>query len=245
MNKSSGISQNNCMLILFFRSIIIFLILLVVVRLMGKRQIGEMQPFELVITLIIADLATIPMADASTPLLYGVVGIVTLFILHQIISFLDRYFSPMSDVLAGTPTVVINSNGVDFVQLKKQNLGVDDILEGMRGAGCASIENVAFAVVETNGKLSVLLKNPSELKEYGEGKSTLPVAVVVDGKFEERKLKMLGADREVLLELLRQEGEKLSDVELATMDQAGKVYLQVRKKGYRVYKTDFEGGQGW
>lgn len=101
------------MALIFIRTAIIFFTLLLIMRLMGKSQIGEMQPFELVITLLIAELACIPMADSSVPLLYGIISIVTIFILHQIVWLLDLWFKPMKTVVCGKPSLVITKDGVD------------------------------------------------------------------------------------------------------------------------------------
>ena len=108
--------------LIFIRTIIVFITLLVVMRLMGKRQIGEMQPYELVITLIIADLACIPMADNSIPLLYGVVAILTVYLLHQIVCIIDLKFDKAKQIVSGVPSIVLNKNGIDDTQLKKNNL---------------------------------------------------------------------------------------------------------------------------
>lgn len=121
--------------LIFIRTIIIFVTLLVIMRLMGKRQIGEMQPFELVITLLIAELACIPMADTSIPLLYGVIAIVTIYFLHQIVCLFDLAFKPMKALLSGKPSIVLNKDGIDITQLKKNNLDVSDLIESLRGAG--------------------------------------------------------------------------------------------------------------
>lgn len=104
-------------------------------RLMGKRQIGEMQPFELVITLLIAELACIPMSDTSIPLLYGIISILTIYFLHQIVCLLDLGFKSMKAVLSGSPSIVLNKQGIDDTQLKKNNLDVSDLIESLRGAG--------------------------------------------------------------------------------------------------------------
>ena len=88
-------------------------------RLMGKSQIGEMQPFEFVISLVIAELACIPMADTSIPILYGIIAILTIFILHQIVWIFQLWFKPVKTVISGKPSVVINKNGIDEYQLKK------------------------------------------------------------------------------------------------------------------------------
>ena len=121
--------------LIFIRTIIVFITLLVIMRLMGKRQIGEMQPFELVITLLIAELACIPMSDTSIPLLYGIISILTIYFLHQIVCLLDLGFKSMKAVLSGSPSIVLNKQGIDDTQLKKNNLDVSDLIESLRGAG--------------------------------------------------------------------------------------------------------------
>ena len=123
------------MALIFIRTALIFIVLLLVMRLMGKSQIGEMQPFEFVISLVIAELACIPMADTSIPLFYGIIAIVTIFILHQIVWLLELWFKPVKTVVTGKPSVVINKNGIDEFQLKKNNLDVSDLIESMRVGG--------------------------------------------------------------------------------------------------------------
>ena len=115
--------------IIFVRTIIIFITLLIVMRLMGKRQIGEMQPYELVITLLIAELACIPMGDPSIPLTYGLTAIITIFFLHQLVCLFDLQFRSAKKIVSGRPSVVINKNGIDNAELKNNNLDVSDLIE--------------------------------------------------------------------------------------------------------------------
>ena len=144
--------------LIFIRPIIVFITLLVVMRLMGKRQIGEMQPYELVITLIIADLACIPMADNSIPLLYGIVAILTVYLLHQIVCLIDLKFDGAKKVVSGEPSIVLNKNGIDDKQLKKNNLDVEDLIESLRVEGYFSLDAVEYALYEAEGTFSALAK---------------------------------------------------------------------------------------
>ena len=251
---SSGFSHNfgpishtkTGMYIVFFRSIFIFVILLIVIRLMGKRQIGEMQPFELTITLIIADLATIPMSDTSIPLLYGVVSIFTLFILHQVISLIERKSRFLSGIISGTPTIVINSKGVNFREIERQNLSIDDLLESIRGAGYSSFDEIAFAIFETNGKLSVIPKKSGDKKPDQADKAELPIVVIEQGKISEQQLKVMKLTPDWIRARLREQSIRdLKKVELCTLDNHGKMFLQIKDKGYEVLKTDYEGGVIW
>ena len=152
------------MLTVFIRTLIIFITLIIVMRFMGKRQIGEMQPFEFIITLIIADLACIPMADVSIPLLYGVVAVLGLFLLHQLISVLELLGDSVKKIISGKPSVVINRQGVDLKELKRNNMGVEDLIESMRSSGYFSLDDVEYAIFESNGKLSPMENNDIENK---------------------------------------------------------------------------------
>ena len=144
------------MVLVTIRTAIIFIVLLIIMRLMGKRQIGEMQPFELVITLLIAELACIPMADVSIPLLYGIISVVTIFVLHEIMTRLDLKLKPLKSLISGKPSVVVNKNGIDDYQLKRNNLDVSDLIESLRTAGYFSLDAVDYALYEANGTFSAL-----------------------------------------------------------------------------------------
>ena len=136
------------MVVTFIRTLIIFTTLVVVMRLMGKRQIGEMQPYEFIVTLIIADLACIPMADISIPLIYGIVAILGLFILHQLLSMLEQSGNFFKKVISGKPSIVINKNGVDMYELKRNNMGIEDLIESMRSAGYFALNDLDYAIFE-------------------------------------------------------------------------------------------------
>ena len=151
--------------------------LLAVMRMMGKRQIGEMQPFELVITLLIAELACIPMADTSIPLLYGAVSILTIFLMHQIMLIVDLKLKPLKAVLGGKPSVVINKSGIDITQLKKNNLDISDLIESMRGAGYFSLDDVDYALYEANGNFSAMPKEKSE-----DEAPSVPLVILEEGQ---------------------------------------------------------------
>ena len=146
------------MALILIRTAIIFITLLLIMRLMGKSQVGEMQPFEFVISLLIAELACIPMADTSIPLLYGIIAIVTIFILHEIMWLLSLWFKPAKTVISGKPSVVINKNGIDEFQLKKNNMDVSDLVESMRVAGYFNLDDVYYGLFESNGSFSALPK---------------------------------------------------------------------------------------
>lgn len=222
------------MSLIWIRTIIIFITLLCIMRLMGKRQIGEMQPYELVITLIIADLACIPMADPSIPLLYGIVAIVTIYTMHQIVCLLDLKFKTMKRVLSGTPSVVLNKNGIDITQLKKNNLDVSDLVESLRGAGYFSLDAVDYALYEANGSFSALPK-----KNYEVEQNSLPVIVIDEGKFEQKSVTLCKMSQSDFCSLLKTHGcNSYKNVLVLTMDGNGKIYFQQKGKPFQILHVD-------
>lgn len=224
------------MALIFIRTIVIFVTLLMIMRLMGKRQIGEMQPYELVITLIIADLACIPMADTSIPLLYGVVAIVTVYFLHQTICLLDLKFRSMKKILSGSPSVVLNKDGIDDKELKKNNLDVSDLIESMRGAGYFSLDAVDYALYESGGSFSALPK-----KDYESAQNSMPIILVDEGKFDEKNVKKTQKSKTYFREVLQKRGyESEKKVLIMTVDGNGKIYLQEKGKKYETFSLKWE-----
>lgn len=224
------------MSLIFIRTIIIFITTLIVMRLMGKRQIGEMQPYELVITLIIADLACIPMADISIPLLYGIIAILSVYFIHQIMCLLDLHVPFAKAIISGVPSIVLNQNGIDDTQLKKNNLDVSDLIESLRVEGYFSLDAVAYALYEAEGTFSALPK-----KNYQSMQSSLPLLLINEGKFDEKNLQYTQRDKAYFLNILREQGcNQLKKVLVMTVDGNGKVYLQNRGEKYRVFKLDWQ-----
>ena len=224
------------------RTAVIFIVLLAVMRLMGKRQIGEMQPFELVITLLIAELACIPMADTSIPLLYGIVSMLTIFLLHQLTLLIDLKCKPFKTVVGGRPSVVINKNGIDISQLKKNNLDLSDLIESMRTAGYFSLDEVAYALYEANGQFSAMPREDAPK----ENKVSLPVLIIDDGKFDDKNLSLTKTDRSFFEELLHEQGiRSVRRVFVLTMDGTGKIYLQCRGEKYRSFRIGLPEGSAW
>ena len=222
------------MALIFVRTAIIFLILLTVMRLMGKSQVGEMQPFEFVISLLIAELACIPMADTSIPLLYGIIAIISIFILHQIVWLLDLWFKPMKTVICGKPSVVINKNGIDEYQLKKNNLDISDLIESMRVAGFFSLDDVYYGLYEANGSFSAL-ENPNK------GSSSLSLLLIDGGKADKKNLTACGIDDDKLKEFLDGQNAKLKQVVVMTVNGDGRVYFQKRGEKYKILEMDVRG----
>ena len=228
------------MALIMVRTVIVFLVLLIIMRLMGKRQIGEMQPFELVITLLISELACIPMADASVPLLYGIVSVVTIFVLHELVTLIDLKGKPFKALLSGKPGVVVNKNGIDAYELKRNRLDVSDLIESLRTAGYFSLDSIDYALYESNGTFSALPK-----KDYEEKQTSLPLVILSSGKFDEKNLKFSGLSAEFFRGILREQGVKEKDVLVLTADGTGKLYLQENGKKYQTMQVEYPGGRTW
>lgn len=228
------------MVIIFIRSLTTFIVLLVVMRLMGKRQIGEMQPFELVITLLIAELACIPMADISVPLVYGIAAILAVFILHQLLSVIEQSGQLAKRIISGKPSLVLNKNGVDFTELRRNNMDVEDLIESMRSAGYYSLDDLDYAIFESNGKLSA-----KEKPDYDKRKTSLPVLIVGEGKVVRKNLSLIGKDEEWLKKVIKSNGAKNNkQVGVMTVDGNGKVYFQKEKDKFRTFNVEL-GGVKW
>ncbi len=229
------------MVLVALRTAIIFVVLLIIMRLMGKRQIGEMQPFELVITLLIAELACIPMADASIPLLYGIISVVTIYVLHEIMTLLDLKLKPLKGLISGKPSLVINKNGIDDYELKRNNLDVSDLIESLRTAGYFSLDCVDYALYESNGQFSALPK-----EDYESSQTSLPLVIVDNGKFDKKNLARIGITEDFFLQLMQQNGVKsIKKVLVLTADGNGKLYLQRKGEQYKILHADYPGGKTW
>ena len=222
------------------RAIIIFITLVIVMRLMGKRQIGEMQPFEFVITLIIADLACVPMADVSIPLIYGIVGVLTLFLLHQLVSIVEQGNGFFRLIVSGRPSLVIDKNGVNLKELKKNNMGIDDLIESMRAMGYFSLDDLDYAIFESNGKLSALAREKTD--ESGGG---LPVIIVNCGKVDDKNVRFIGANEKEISEFIARHGESVKNTEIMTVDGGGRVYYKSKSRKYRILNYPLPEGVKW
>ena len=224
---------------IIIRVLIIYVLVLFVFRIMGKRQLGQMQPFEFVLTLIIADLATIPMAEISVPLLNGIIPLLTLVVLHFIITTLTRKSTLFSRLISGKPVIVINPDGIDFNALKKLNITIDDLFEAIRESGFFNIDEVRYAIMETNGKISIMptaQNTPVTIKDMKIKKedSSLPLTIISEGKFMDDNLKISKKPAMFYEKLLKNEDIiSIKSVLLLTINKDGEIYLQQKDKPYK------------
>lgn len=203
----------------FIKSVIIFFVILVVVRIMGKRQLGEMQPFELVITLIIAEVACIPMNDPAVPLYFGIVPVITLATLQVLLSFIARKSRWARRAFSGAPIIAVDKNGINYQNLKRINVNIDDLIEAARSAGYMDLKDIAYAIFETNGNLCVVEKQ-------GATEPTLPLELIVDGALITKNLEKAGIEAGAVDALLRRHNIKhRREVLYMDIRQDGTVYV--------------------
>ena len=212
------------MITTIIRTIILYVFVTFAIRVMGKRQIGDMQPNELVITLLISEIVAIPLQDISQPILSGVVAIFMLIVLEIIMSVLSLKSVKVRKFMSGNSVVIINNGVVDQHALKNVRMTVLDLIELLRGQNVFDVSTVAFAVLEVNGELSVLLKSgdqPATVKDLGvkKEKAALPLPVISDGKVLKDSLTALNLNYEDLNKKLHANHTKAKDVFLMTLDR--------------------------
>lgn len=197
------------MLIVFVRTLILYSVIVLVLRLMGKRQIGQLQPSELVVALVIADLAAVPMANVGIPLINGIVPIITLFIMEELLSYISLKSERARGVICGKPSILIERGVIVETELRRIRYNLNDLLEQLRLKNFSNVEDIDYAIVETSGQLSVVPKEekrPVTLKDmYITAKIvSLPVTVIIDGRVNSDNLHKVGLSNNWLAEQLKQ-----------------------------------------
>ena len=214
------------MLISFVRTIFTYILVIIAVRIMGKRQVGQLEPSELVVTLMISDLATIPLSHVSIPLIHGIVPILTLIIAEATISFLDLKSRGFRKFLSGVPVVVIKDGQIIEKELEKLRLNFDDLMEMLRMQGNTDIQEIKYAIIETSGNLSIITKYKQP--QYEENYKGLPFMFICDGEISTKALELYNKNAEWLKSSLK--GINIEEVLFAGVDANGKFYIQKRDK---------------
>ncbi|HHV73059.1 MULTISPECIES: DUF421 domain-containing protein [unclassified Thermoanaerobacterium] len=212
------------MLIIFFRTLILYFLVVVVMRIMGKQQIGQLQPYELVVAIMIADLVAVPMQNKGIPLLTGIIPIFTLLISQLFLSYVSMKSLHGREIICGKPTVLIDKGKILTKELQKERYNINDLLEELRVMGYPNIADVEYAILETNGCLSVIPKvdkrpvtpNDLNLTPQYEG---LPLPVIIDGKIIEKNMEIANVDMNWLNEQLKMWNiSSVDNVILASLD---------------------------
>ena len=219
------------MLITFIRSILLYIIVLVVMRLMGKREIGQLQPFELAISIMIADLASTPMADAGIPLSNGIIPILALLVMHLIISVVNIKSLKAREILCGKPAILIYKGRIDEKTLRKERFTINELEERLRGNNVNNIKDVDYAILETSGQVTVIQK-PNKRGTIPEDFGIKPkyegitYDLVVDGKVMYDNLKKLKKDYNWLKKEVSKFKIEPEQALIVTIDEKGEIFCQ-------------------
>lgn len=223
------------MLITFFRAIVLYIIVLIVMRLMGKREIGQLQPFELAISIMIADLASLPMTETGVPISNGIIPILGLLVMHLTISMLNMKSTKAREIICGKPSILIFRGKVDEKVLKKERFTINELEERLRDNNIFNIGDVEYAVLETSGQVTVIPKpnkRPTTPEDFNmepkyEG---IPYDLVVDGKVMYKNLEKIGKNYVWLQKQTEKFGIKPEEALIVTIDGDNQFFCQPLEK---------------
>lgn len=221
------------MIITLIRTVIIYIIVVAVYRFMGKRQIGELQPGELVLAIMLSDLATTPISSVNTPLVIGIFPIITLMTIEILFSYLAQKSVKLRKIISGSPSIIIENGKINIKELTAIRFSIDDLFEQLRYNGYMSVSDVAYAILETNGQLSIVPSaenTPVTVKDFGfTANATLPRNIIKDGELDENNLKAIGRDKNWLNKLLKSHNASQKEIFLLTTDGKDSFYLQKKE----------------
>lgn len=223
------------MLINFCRAIILYIVVLIVMRLMGKREIGQLQPFELAISIMIADLASVPMTDTGIPISNGIVPILGLLVMHLLISLINLKSLKAREIICGKPSILIYRGKIQEEALIKERFTINELEERIRAQNVFNLGDVEYAILETSGQVTVIEKpnkrqtTPEDfgiMPEY-EG---IPYDLVVDGKVMTKNLELIGKNYAWLKKEVNKFKINPEDALIVTFDGKGQIFCQAKAK---------------
>lgn len=219
------------MVLIFVRTIFLYILVLIVMRFMGKREISQLQPFELVISIMIADLATTPMSETGIPILYGIIPILGLLMIHIIISILNLKSIKIREIICGKPRILMFRGKIDEQAMVKENFTINELQERLRVNGIFNLEDVEYAILETSGQITVIPK-PNKRGTTPEDFGIEPEYVgmsydlVIDGKVMNENLKKLGKDYIWLKKQVGKFGMKPEEALVVVLSGNGSIFCQ-------------------
>ena len=222
------------MLINFFRSIILYIIVLIVMRMMGKREIGQLQPFELAISIMIADLATIPMTDTGIPIGNGIVPILGLLVMHLLISLINLKSTKLREIICGKPRILIYRGKIQEKAMIKERFTINELQERIRSQNVVNLGDVEYAILETSGQITVIEK-PNKRQAIPEDFGIMPdyegipYDLVVDGKIMYQNLKEIGKDYKWLKKEVNKFKFNPEEALVVTIDGKGQIFCQKKE----------------
>ena len=227
---------------LFFRGMVLYLVMILTMRALGKRQLGQFQPYELAMTILLADVISGPMESVSTPLLHGLLPVAAMFVVHGVITLLSLKSDRVRAFISGKPAVVISKGVIDQQELNRLCLSLSDLLEGLRGSGFLDPAEVGTAVIEANGTLSAFADGESRPPKASElnldpGYEGLPMILIMDGRVQPNNLSQSGRDGDWLRGVLSQRNLDIPEVYLASLDTQGRMMIQRRNGGVEIFQA--------
>lgn len=224
------------MSIILIRSLILYILVIFAVRLMGKRQLGELQPSELVITILVSNIATLPLEDTDIPIIVGVTPILALVCYEVIVSWTALELPLLRKVISGSPKIIISNGKINRRVLRELRFSVDDLMTAIRGQQIFDLSEVQFAIVETTGSVSVMKKQEKETptrEELNISAEELdpPQVIVSDGETMPTALKSLGYNEEFVRKNAEKSGLKISEIFIMTADTNGNVFIAKKSDG--------------
>lgn len=223
------------MFIVFIRTTILYTLVVIVMRIMGKRQIGELQPYEFVITIMISDLAALPMQDTRYPLLLGIIPIVTLLFLKTMLSLIELKSQYVRKLIDGEPCILVYKGKINYDILKKQQINIDELMEELRLEGYFDLTDVQYGILENNGQLSILSKSNSSKSSTSNDSDNstsqdpmLPKILITDGRINTNTLTSINKDKEWITSTLKKHNiDSIKDVIIAMYDTNGNFKYQL------------------
>ncbi len=221
------------------RSVVLYLILIIGIRLMGKRQVGELEPSELVLALLVADLASVPMQDFGIPLVYGIIPILTLLCVTMVLSVLTTRSIRFRSMLCGKPSIIVRDGVLDQREMRRNRLTIDELNEEFRLNGILDLSTVKYAILETNGHISTVLFPQAQPVTAGQmnvppDQVELPWVIINDGRLIFKNLYEAGLDRTWLeRELAQRQVRACRDVFLLSVDRKRHVQFIPREGANR------------
>ncbi|MBQ1660527.1 MAG: DUF421 domain-containing protein [Clostridia bacterium] len=223
------------MIISTLRTILLYIVIIIAIRIMGKRQISEMQTSELVITLLMSNIASIPMQDTDQSMLSGIIPIMVLLVCEISISYLMLKRTKIRSLICGKPVIIIDNGKIDRDAMIQLRISTEDMYEQLRQKDIFDIKEVAYAIIETNGKLSVMKKPENDTVTVSDMKikakeKPLQVSVISDGEISKSSLRYCGFQESYIQKVLKKESTALSDVFIMTMDKNGSYNIIKKEK---------------
>lgn len=223
------------MLLIFIRAILLYILVLIVMRLMGKREIGQLQPFELAISIMIADLASIPMTDTGVPISNGVIPILGLLVMHLLISLINMKSIKGREIICGKPSILVYRGKINETALKKERFTINELEERLRGNNIFNLGDVEYAILETSGQVTVIQKPekrntiPEDFNIVPEYEG-IPYDLIIDGKIMYKNLQIIGKDEGWLKKQVKNFKAKPEEILVATIDGKGQFFCQKKEK---------------